>query len=209
MIGFAFDRMVTIDDKETRLVDVYKTEQWDELSSYQQQTLDGWVTALPTHAYELQSSEGQTLLLKDVITDEVHEVYEGAGHGNAGKGDYILARIVPVQNRLEFTTNAAYLPKGEVADLPDKLKAARAEDSDADYGDFLRANSHVMIHHALAQAEEKGRPPVARLDPDREDKKTVAAARAMRKVQGRFSGGKSARNNKLRRVDKTRQSKKV
>jgi hypothetical protein len=116
---------------------------------------------------------------------------------------------VPVNDRLEFTTNAAYLPKEEVTDLPDKLKAARAEDSESDYGDFLRANGHLMIHHALAQAEEKGRPAVARLDPNRDDKKTVAAARAMRKVQGRFSGGKAARNNKLRRVEKTRQSKKV
>jgi hypothetical protein len=206
---FVFDRIVTVDDKDTRLIEVYKDEEWDSLSSYQQKTLAGWIAAMPAHAFELQSYEGQNLTLRDVITGEDYVVYEGAGHGDAGKKDLILARLVPVDDRLEFSTNAAFLPKDEVTDLPDKLKAARAEDSDGDYNDFLRANSHVMIHHALAQAEEKGRPPVARLDEDRDDKKTVAAARGLRKMQGRFAGGKSARNNKLRRVDKTRQSKKV
>jgi hypothetical protein len=60
------------------------------------------------------------------------------------------------------------LPADEIADLREKLEAARAEDladhPDATVDQFMRRQNHLLIHHALEQAELKGRAPVARLD---------------------------------------------
>jgi len=73
----------------------------------------------------------------------------------------------------------------EIADLADKLAAAQTADAgqyaDATVADFMRRHNHLLIHHALEQAQKQGRPPVARLDPDRPDKKTQAVARQMKR----------------------------
>jgi hypothetical protein len=47
----------------------------------------------------------------------------------------------------------------------------------------MRAQNYLLIHHALAQAEVQKRPPVARLDPDREDKKTQKVVRQMKRMK--------------------------
>jgi hypothetical protein len=68
---------------------------------------------------------------------------------------------------------AAFLPADEVNGLAEKLEAAQEADSAANPGasqeEFLRRNNQLLIHHALEQAEKVGRPPVARLDPNRTD----------------------------------------
>jgi hypothetical protein len=91
-----------------------------------------------------------------------------------------------VQDRLEFSTTAAYLPAAEIADLAHKLAAAKAADveehPDATHAEFMRRHNHLLVHHALERAEAQKRPPVARLDPDRSDNKMARTlARSMRK----------------------------
>ncbi|MCZ7674362.1 MAG: hypothetical protein M5U34_48135 [Chloroflexi bacterium] len=62
--------------------------------------------------------------------------------------------------------------------------AYKVEHPDATHEEFMRDNSYLIVHHALAQAERVGRPPVARLDPHREDGKTQMLANKMKqKVQ--------------------------
>jgi hypothetical protein len=122
----------------------------------------------PAGAYTLEGYDGQTLHLRDFLTGEEIDAYVPAGRGEASVGDVILTRLLPVVDHLEFSAGAAYLPKDEIADLSQKLEAARAADAEAHPGapmaDFLRRHNHLLIHHALEQAELQGRPPVARLE---------------------------------------------
>ena len=52
-----------------------------------------------------------------------------------------------------------------------------------DYAEYMRRHNSILIHHALEQAELKDRYPVARLDPNRKDNATRAAARQLRRLQ--------------------------
>jgi hypothetical protein len=92
-----------------------------------------------------------------------------------------------VQDHLEFSAVAAYLPQDEIADLGKKLEVARKIDSeaypDSTVDEFMRRNGYLVIHHALEQAEIMGRPPVAASDPDRKDNLTRKAAQRLRKLQ--------------------------
>jgi hypothetical protein len=164
---FAFDYQP--EGEAERVVDVYRREQWDELSREQQQVLESWLNVAPAGAYTLRGYEGQTLHLEDFLTGEGYEVYEPAGRGQVSVGDVLLARLQPVHDRLELGPGAAYLPQDEIADLREKLEAARAEDAagrpDATVESFMRRQNHLLIHHALEQAKLKGRPPVSRLEP--------------------------------------------
>jgi len=185
---FAFDYKL---EDGRYLIQVYhedKQADLSELSEHQQAVLNGWLDAAPSGAYELRSYEGQMLSLRDITTGEDYEVYEASGHGNVEIGEVIMARILPVHDQLEFSSSPAYLPGDEIQDLPEKLKAAedayKAENPDASHEEFMRDNSYIIVHHALAQAERVGRPPVARLDENREDGKTQKlAARMKQKVQ--------------------------
>jgi uncharacterized protein len=161
---FAFDYQNTGE----RVVDVYRRERWEDLSRAQQQLLEQWLAVAPAGAYILRGYDGQILHLEDFLTGKQCDVYEPMGHGEVSIGDVILARLQPVQEHLELGPGAAYLPADEVADLREKLEAARAEDL-ADHpaatdDQFMRRHNHRLIHHALEQAELKGRAPVARLD---------------------------------------------
>ena len=181
---FTFD--YTLDDG-SRLADTYRAERWDYLSSPQQSVLAGWLAAGPAGAYELVGYEGQTLSLRDFVTGAAYEVYEPAGRGNVEVGEVILARLVAVDDHLEFSVSTAYLPAAEIGDLAGKLSAARAADAaatpDASHDDFMRRHNHLLVHHALEQAQLQGRPPVARLDPDRPDKKTQKLARNVKRLR--------------------------
>ena len=112
---------------------------------------------------------------------------ENAGRGAVEIGEVILTRLVPVNDRLELSTDAAYLPADEIADIGDKLSAAKeaymADHPDADHDVFMRHNNYILIHHALEQAEIQGRPPVMRLDPNRDDQKTQSVVRKMQKFK--------------------------
>ncbi|MEW5988240.1 MAG: SEC-C domain-containing protein [Chloroflexota bacterium] len=181
---FVFDYQ---DGQNPRLIELYGDEQRPELSSHQQQILDKWREVLPAAAYELVDYHGQELSLRDFVSGESYQVHEPAGRGQIERGDVILGRLLPVADRLEFSVSVAYLPKDEVADLGEKLAAARAADlethPDAAYHDFMRRHNHLLVHHALAQAQQKGRPPVARLDPHRPDKALPASARMLKALK--------------------------
>jgi len=170
-----------------RLIQIYHAEKREDLSSFQQETLDGWLTADPFNVYTLLGYEGQTLQLADFMTGETYEVFEATGRGIVDVGEVILTRLVPVQDQLEFSTSAAYLPAAEITDLKEKLEAAKtaylAGHPDAAHADFIRRHNTIMVHHALAEAKIQKRPQVARLDPDRDDKKTQSVVRQMRRFK--------------------------
>lgn len=154
-------------EEEERLLDIYRRERWEDLSTAQQAVLEQWSDAAPASAYTLTDYAGQTLYLEDYLTGLKASVYEPAGRSEAEVGDLILARLLPVDDHLELSGGAAFLPQDEIADLPQKLDAAREayleDNPQASASDFLRRYNHLFIHHALAQAEAKGRAPVARL----------------------------------------------
>jgi hypothetical protein len=155
----------------TRFIQLYYVENYDDLSKPQQTVLESWLEAGAAGGYELVNYEGQTLQLRDFLTGEEVEVYEPTGRGQVSVGEIILARLVPVGQRLEFSTGAAYLPAGEIGDIGDKLAAAKAaylaDHPDASHADFMRLHNHLLVHHALAEAKRVGRPPVDRLDPNK------------------------------------------
>lgn len=169
------------DEESERVIDTYISEERDNLSSAQQSVIDGWQDALPAWGYELVDYEGQTLTLRDIVSGETYEVYEPGGRGMVEKGEIILTRLAPVGDRLEFSTTAAYLPKDEIEDIVEKLKAAKS--GDQTHKQFMRQNNVMLIHHALEQAKMQNRPPVARFDPNRPDKKTQKVVRNMKRMR--------------------------
>lgn len=150
-----------------RVADVYAEEMADDLAQAQREVLESWLEAPPAGAYLFKDYEGQELYLEDFLTGEELDVYDPAGRGASEIGDIILARVVPVGERLQFGPGAAYLPPEEIGDLKEKMENARVADAethpDATFSDFLRRHNHLLIHHALEQAEAAGRPPVSRL----------------------------------------------
>lgn len=171
-----------------RLITVYWDERQGDLSDIQRQVLELWLDAPPAAAYELIDYEGQNLQIRDFVSGEEFVVYEPGGKGLAIPGDLLLGRLVRIQGRLEFSTIAAYIPQDEIADLSEKLEAAREADSeahpDSSYSDFMRRRGYLIIHHALEQAELKGRPPVSGSDSNRSDGLARKAAQRLRKLQG-------------------------
>ena len=185
---FAFDYVLENPvDGADRLADVYGAERDADLSQPQQAVLAQWRQTMPASAYELLGYEGQNLYVRDILTQEAHTVYEAGGHGATEPGDVLLVRLVPVNDRLEFSTSAAYIPQDEVTDLPQKLAdgfaAYLAEHPQATAADFLRRYGHLPIHHALEQSVEKGRPAVDRLNPEKEEALAQKAARRLRSLQ--------------------------
>lgn len=171
----------------SRLLDIYHREQYEDLAEQQKTVIDAWLDARPSGAYEFLGHDGQTLRVRDFVSGEELELFEPGGRGPLEQGDLLLGRPVPVQDHLEFSAVAAYLPQDEIADLGKKLEEARKIDSeaypDSTVDEFMRRNGYLVIHHALEQAEIKGRPPVAAGDPDRKDNLTRKAAQRLRKLQ--------------------------
>jgi len=178
-------------EDQPRLIEVYYDERRKGLSEAQQNVLDSWLKAPAAGAYELLDYEGQTLQLKDFVTGQEFELYEPAGHGLVEPGDLLLGRPVEILGRYEFSTMAAYLPQDEIADLADTMEKARVADAerfpDATEDEFMRRHGFLIIHHALAQAELKGRPAVAAQNADRTDRKLVRkATKSLRSLQERL-----------------------
>jgi hypothetical protein len=159
---FAFD--YTLPTTGGRIVELYRDEKGAELPSPRRELLDLWVDAPPMSGYELTGYQRQILHVREMVSGQELDVFEPSGHGNAPLGSLLLGRPVPVHDHHEFFALSAYIPPEEIADLPDKLTAARATDGQAGE-DFLRRHNVLFIHHALEQARSAGRPPVARLDP--------------------------------------------
>ena len=157
---FAFD--YTLPSAGDRIANLYLREQGENLSPHQRELLAQWVGGPPIGGYELTGYDRQTLRLKEFLTGEMLDVFEPGGHGNAPLGAIILGRPVQVRDHYEFFSMPAYIAPDEIADLRDKLTAARDAGPD---GDFMRRHNVVYIHHALEQAKLAGRPPVTRLDP--------------------------------------------
>ncbi len=184
---FVFDYQPDSSTDGRRLIERYHAEKRDDLSVRQQEVLDAWLTAGPADAWELAGYEGQTLRLKNFTSGQEMTAFEPSGRGVVEIGELILTRLVKVHERHEFGTTAAYLPAAEITDLADKIGAARAADAeqypDTSHDDFMRRHNVLLIHHALKEAENQGRPPVARLNPNRPDKKTQTAARQMKRLR--------------------------
>jgi hypothetical protein len=167
---FVFDYAL---EDGTRILDIYQKEAAGDLKPIQQKLLASWMDAPPACAYELLGYEGQVLNLRNFLTGETFDVFEAGGRGNVEIGEVVLDRLVPVSGQLEFSTVAAFLPADEISGLAEKLEAAQKADAEKHPGatqeEFLRRNNQLIIHHALEEAERVGRPPVARLDPNRTD----------------------------------------
>lgn len=198
---FAFDYFLT--DGGERIVDMYRREKADSLALNQRQLLDKWVDGLPMSGYELIGYNGQTLSLKEIVSGETLDLYEPSGHGNAPLGAIILGRPVVVQDHYEFFSLPAYIPTDEIADLHDKLAAARSAGGDDAPVDFMRRNNVLLIHHALEQAKLAGRPPVARLDP-RHSQETVR--QRLRHQRVRIKGPSGVNENTPQQVSTHRKA---
>jgi hypothetical protein len=168
----------------SRLIDIYAEEMGETLSTHQQKMLAGWRETAVTGVYELTSYEGKTLQFRDYMTGETYEVFEPSGRGAVEIGELVIARLVPIEDRLEMSTAAAYLPAAEITNIGEKLAAAKTAyletDPDADQQTFMRRHNHLIIHHALEEAENQGRPPVAALDPNRPDVKKQKLANRLK-----------------------------
>ncbi|WP_420645780.1 YecA family protein [Candidatus Leptofilum sp.] len=177
---FVFDNAL---EDGRRLIELYAEEKMEDLSSHQQEIAADWVNVGAGSLYKLTAYEGQMLTLRDYFTEEEFTVYEGGGRGNVELEDVIITRLVPVADRMELSTTAAYLPADEITDIKEKVEAAKeafvAEHPDADHTEFMRKHSHLLVHHALQEAKNQGRPPVSRLDANRTDAKMQKIARGM------------------------------
>lgn len=175
-------------DDDPRLIDVYYDERYEDLAEQQKNVIKAWLAAAPAGAYEFLDHEGQILDVRDFFSGEELQIFEPAGRGSLEPGDILLGRPVPVQDHLEFSTVAAYIPQAEIADLREKLDEARRIDAEAHPeatpDEFMRRHGYLLIHHALGQAVKMGRPPVAATDPDRKDNLARKAAQRIRKLQG-------------------------
>jgi len=172
---FIFDHSSSKDGE--RVVDAFRNERGPGLSSQQRELLDRWAAGAPMGGYELTGYERQMLQLREIVSGDALEVYEPGGHGNATTGSIIIGRPVAAQDRYEFFSMPAYIPTDEIADLREKLAAAREADDAGNAADFMRRHNVMLIHHALEQAKIAGRPPVARLDPHRASENVHQRAR--------------------------------
>ncbi|MFN2122167.1 MAG: YecA family protein [Candidatus Promineifilaceae bacterium] len=174
---FVFDHRL---EDGSRILDIYAEEFADSLTPMQRSLLESWQEAGPASGYELRDYQGQTLELQDVFSEEQFSVYEASGRGNVEIGEVILIRLVPVFDQIEFSTVAAYLPGEESNGLVPYMQAAQEAQQDADssqtLAEFVDENSHLIIHYALQKAQEAGRPPVSRLDPQRTDEPIQSGA---------------------------------
>lgn len=173
-INTLLDKEIEVELPERRLIEIYHEEKFDDLSVQQQTVFTDWLSARPASVYELVNYQGQRLSVRDYLTGDPYEVYEGGGRGAVEISELILARLVPVAGQLELSSTAGYLPAEEIGDLKEKMAAAKTADleqyPDASHDDFLRRHNHLLVHHALEQAEKQGRPPVASLDPSTANK---------------------------------------
>jgi hypothetical protein len=175
-----------------RLINQYATDRGDTLAAVQQPILELWQQGMAAGGYELLDYEGQLLSLRDILTGDTYEVYSSGGRGAVDVGEVILCRLLPSTEYADkaewsFSTTGAYLPKDEIGDVAEKLNTAKeaylAEHPDADHQDFMRRHNIIFMQHGLEQAVLKGRPPVARLDPTRPDKKVQTITRQLRRFR--------------------------
>ncbi len=161
-------------DDRPRLIEVYHTEKGELMDEKESALLTGWLAAEPACAYLLNDATGenkQTLHLQNLFDDSQQIVLDSGGPGRAENGDILIARLLPYRDRIRMSGATGYLPAAEVADLkPFILKAwdaYRENEPDSEWAPFLQRHTHLFAHYELEAAKKAGRPPVARLDPDR------------------------------------------
>jgi hypothetical protein len=154
----------------SRIVDLYADEFAGSLTPVQLSLLQSWQEAPPAGAYELTGYDGQVLDLRDVFSNETFTVFEAGGRGNVDVGEVVLSRLIPVFDKSEFSTVAAYLPGDESEGLAEFIaEAMENAGTNQNPAEFVNEHNYLLIHYALQKAEEEGRPPVARLDKHRTD----------------------------------------
>ncbi|MFT5193697.1 MAG: hypothetical protein ACI9EW_003715 [Cellvibrionaceae bacterium] len=156
-------------------------EQGEDLSDREKEVVDSWKdTAAPSaYIFNDYDSLNAHFKLTEFFTGEELIAKSPAGFGNSKKGDLILVRILPVGSARLFSTVGAFIPQDEIRDLKEKIEAAREADPDGDHNSFMRRNSHLVVHHAMAMSVDEGRFAVSRLDPTRMDKAVKRAGKTM------------------------------
>ena len=155
----------------TRPAAAFVEAQDKSLNDAQRSLITQWLEAKPMGGYVLDGYDGQTLHLHDFLTDEPIDVFLPSGHGSAPNGSLIVGRVVPIEDHFEFFTPPAFIPPNEIGDLKETLQTAMAEvvakNASATLNDQLRQTNYLIMVQGLGQAKIAGRPPVARLDPNR------------------------------------------
>ncbi|MBN1314716.1 MAG: SEC-C domain-containing protein [Anaerolineales bacterium] len=161
-------------DDGQRLIEEYKADKGELLNRKESDVLDGWIKAGPVSAYRLADATGEgkrTLVLQNLFDEIEHTVRNTSGPGRAEAGDVLIARLLPMRDEIRMSAATGFLPADEAADLkPFILKAwddYKEKKPDAIWDEFLRRRSYLFAHYELDAAKKAGRPPVARLDPDR------------------------------------------
>jgi hypothetical protein len=172
------------DGERPRLADVYAAEKGATLDERETALLSGWLSAEPACAYVLVAATEpgkQTLHLCHLFDEVEHIVRHSGGPGVAEIGDVFIARLLPYRDHLRLSGATGYLPAKEAVGLkPFILEAWAAEQErspDRQWDQFLRGHSYLFAHYELDAAEKAGRPPVARLDPNRPKSPLAQVAR--------------------------------
>lgn len=168
-----------------RLIEIYHEEK-EELDDKESNILQGWLAAGPASAYSLADATGegkQTLHLHDLFDDSEHVVEQSGGPGRAELGDVLIARLLPFRDQTRMSGATGYLPADEADGLKPFIltewEAFQAEAPETTWSDFARQRSYLLAHYELEAAKKAGRPPVARLDPDRPKSHVVQTVRRM------------------------------
>lgn len=172
-----------------RPAESYGEAQAKSLNDAQQTLLTQWLAARPMGGYILDGYDGQTLHLHDFLSDEVIDVFLPSGHGSAPIGSLIVGHVVPIEDHHEFFTPPAFIPPNEIGDLKETLQSAMAEvvaaNPKAALNEQLRQTNHLIMVQGLGAAKLAGRPPVARLEPNRPSEQLSNRERLARmRVQG-------------------------
>jgi hypothetical protein len=167
----------------------YLAEKGEGLTETQRSLLTGWLDAPPMGGFVLDDYEGQTLQLHDFLSGEKVDAYLPSGHGSAPIGSLIVGRVVPVQDAYEFFTAPAFIPPDEMGELEQTLRDAMAEvaaaNPAASDAEQRRRTNHLIMVQGLGAAKRAGRPPVARMDPNRATEAVPHRERYQRfRVQG-------------------------
>jgi hypothetical protein len=157
-----------------RLIEVYNAEKGDLMDEKESNLLQGWLGAGPASAYSLVDATGegkQTLLLRDLFDDSEHVIAQSGGPGRAEPGDVLIARLLPFRDQIRMSGATGYLPADEAKGLKPFIlgewEAFQGDAPESNWTDFSRQRSYLLAHYELDAAKKAGRPPVARLDPDR------------------------------------------
>jgi hypothetical protein len=157
-----------------RLIEEYKADKGELLNDKESEILDGWIQADPACAYRLVGATGEgkrTLVLQNLFDDTEHTIHNTSGPGRAEVGDVLIARLLPMRDEIRMSAATGFLPAEEAADLKpfilDAWESYKEEMPDTVWDDFLRRRGYLFANYELDAAKKAGRPPVARLDPDR------------------------------------------